>query len=97
MAKVLKGKYFPNCSVLQTHVGYRLSFLWKGFMKALKLIREGICWKVGNGGDINIWSDSQIPSLNHKKPLVFKDGLPSQMVSCLIDGACKSWKIPLIR
>lgn len=32
MARMLKGRYFPNCDFLEAQTGYRASFIWRSVM-----------------------------------------------------------------
>jgi hypothetical protein len=55
--RVFKPKYFPHGNFLHASVGSNSSYIWKNFMAAQPLLRQGSKWKVGNGSHINIWLD----------------------------------------
>ncbi|CAL1358763.1 unnamed protein product [Linum trigynum] len=57
VARVLKAKYYPNTDILQAQLGSNPSYTWRSILAAQKAVKEGIRWRVGNGSDINIWSD----------------------------------------
>ena len=50
-------KYFPHGSFLSAKVGSNLSFVWRSFLAAKDLLLNGVCWKVGNGSSLDVWSD----------------------------------------
>jgi hypothetical protein len=56
-AKVLKAKYFPTTSILQVVPSSGMSYTWRSIPKGLELLREGVIWRIGDGNNINIWSD----------------------------------------
>jgi ribonuclease HI len=61
VAKIMKAKYFPDCSILDARQGNKPSFIWRSIHNACHLVREGLIWRVGNGDTIRIWQDKWIP------------------------------------
>ncbi|CAL1389303.1 unnamed protein product [Linum trigynum] len=57
VARMLNAKYYPNTDILQAQLGSDPSYTWRSILVAQKAVKEGIRWRVGNGSDINIWSD----------------------------------------
>ncbi|KAL9668150.1 hypothetical protein QQ045_002525 [Rhodiola kirilowii] len=64
-SKVLKAKYFSNCHLLDSRIGYRPSHIWQGIHRALPILRYGIIldnitgelkWKENNSGNFDIKS-----------------------------------------
>ncbi|KAF5188930.1 hypothetical protein FRX31_021481 [Thalictrum thalictroides] len=60
-ACIMKSRYFPASDFLHARCRTTASKVWKIFFKMQPLIAVGIKWKIGNGRDINLWSDSWIP------------------------------------
>lgn len=62
IARIMKAKYFPDCSILEAVSGKKPSFAWMSIQSACDLIREDIIWRVGNGETICIWHDKWLPN-----------------------------------
>lgn len=96
-AKIMKAKYYPECSVLEADCGKKPSFVWHSIQSSCDLVKEGLLWRVGNGNTIRIWQDKWLPSPTTYKvvspPRVLN---PNATVSSLIDGVTKWWKIELL-
>jgi len=60
-ARLLKVKYFPRGSLVDTAFCSNASSSWHGVMHGLELLKQGIIWRVGNGSQILIWRDPWIP------------------------------------
>uniref|UniRef100_A0A803N9D5 Cation efflux protein cytoplasmic domain-containing protein n=1 Tax=Chenopodium quinoa TaxID=63459 RepID=A0A803N9D5_CHEQI len=58
---MLKAKYFKNCDVLDSCVGFDPSFVWRSVWGAKSLLLEGLKWRVGTGSKISVWSDAWWP------------------------------------
>uniref|UniRef100_A0A2N9FBI7 Reverse transcriptase domain-containing protein n=1 Tax=Fagus sylvatica TaxID=28930 RepID=A0A2N9FBI7_FAGSY len=61
--KTFKAKYFSSGTFLQAKVGSNPSFLWRSFLAAREVLRDGMTWKVGNGRSIDIWLDKWTPEV----------------------------------
>jgi hypothetical protein len=48
-ARVLKAKYFPNTDVLHVEPVDGMSYSWRSILKGIKLLKEGVIKRVGNG------------------------------------------------
>ena len=59
--KVFKSKYFPNSTIFEAK-STNGSYVWKGILKARKVITLGAKWHVGDGRCIRIYGDNWIPS-----------------------------------
>jgi hypothetical protein len=68
-ARVLKAKYFPNGSLLDTAFPSDSSASWKGVEHGLALLKKGIIWRVGNGESIKIWRHNWVPREPHPRPI----------------------------
>lgn len=56
-ARVLKSKYYPHGSLLDTVFSSDTSQVWRGIEFGLELLKEGLIWRVGNGKSIQIKRD----------------------------------------
>jgi hypothetical protein len=54
IARIMKAKYFPDCSVLEASLGKKPSFAWRSIHSSMDLLQEGLVWRVGNGKTIRI-------------------------------------------
>lgn len=75
MARVLKAKYFKNSDIMVAAMGYNPSFVWRSLMWGRELCIKGMCWRVGDGQNINIVNDSWIPSFSHLNVIRFFLGI----------------------
>jgi hypothetical protein len=51
-ARVLKAKYYPNGSLLDTVFTGNASATWHALEHGLALLKKGVIWRVGNGANI---------------------------------------------
>ncbi|XP_059450901.1 uncharacterized protein LOC132181678 [Corylus avellana] len=97
IAKIMKAKYFPNCSILDAPKGKRPSFAWRSIQSTCDIVREGLIWRVGNGEKIRIWQDKWLHNPNdymiQSQPTVLA---PTARVCELVDRDTKWWKTNLI-
>lgn len=56
-ARVLKAKYYPHGSLIDTVFGCNVSASWRGIMHGLELLKQGLIWRIGNGNSVRIWHD----------------------------------------
>jgi len=96
ISQILKAKYFPNSSLLDSESGKRPSFIWRSFMAAKDLLSHGIIWRIGHGSSIKVWGDNWLPYIGS---LTFHSGLSlpcDAKVADLIDVSVKGWNCALI-
>lgn len=53
-ARVLKAKYYPNGSLLDTAFPSAQSPTWKAMVHGVDLLRKGVCWRIGSGDQVRI-------------------------------------------
>ena len=95
--KILKHRYFPNCSFLEASTGSSPSWVWSSLLHGRATLIPGLYWKVGNGSNINIWNDSWIPSLATRNLISLHHSTPQpRLVSDLIDRDSMSWNLTSI-
>lgn len=61
VAKILKAKYYPNYSFMDTIVGKGASFCWRNFFKVREILALGLRWKIGSREEFSIWNDKWVP------------------------------------
>ncbi|GMI72452.1 hypothetical protein HRI_000914500 [Hibiscus trionum] len=100
LARVLKGKYFPNGSFMDSNLGSNPSYTWKSIWACRGLLEKGVSWMVGDGKSINVWNDSWVPGLKDGRVSVDPIPLQYSWVSDLIEdnsSNAHSWKEEVIR
>jgi hypothetical protein len=96
-AKILKAKYYPSSSILEANLGNRPSYLWRSFMTAQPVLKNGLQWRVGNGNKIKVWNDKWLPRPTTYKPISPRRLLDQQAcVSELINQTTRTWNTGLI-
>jgi hypothetical protein len=55
LARIMKAKYFLNCSILEAIQGRNPSSAWRSIQKSCELLNEGLVWRVGNRSTMKIW------------------------------------------
>jgi hypothetical protein len=80
-ARVLKAKYYPNGSLVDTSFSGCASPCWKAIEFGLALLKEGIIWRVGNGKSIRIWRDPWLPRDFSRRPITRKNNCRLKWVS----------------
>jgi len=63
IGRILKAKYYPNSSFLDSSLGSRPSFTWRSIYAAKDLLHQGLIWRVEDRHSIKIWGDRWIPTL----------------------------------
>lgn len=96
-ARILKAKYYPQCSFMEAKPRAKPSFAWRSILGARDILEEGLLWRVGNGLSINIWGDRWIPIPStyriHSPPKVIS---PCSTVQELFDGEMRGWNQSLL-
>ncbi|XP_074342374.1 putative mitochondrial protein AtMg00310 [Apium graveolens] len=57
VTRIYKAKYFHDGHLLIAKKGSNSSFIWTGLWKAKEELGKGLKWVLGDGNDINIFSD----------------------------------------
>lgn len=96
MAKVLKAKYFPNSSILQCSAKGGISYSWRSILQGVHLLKDGIIWRVGNGKNINIWTDPWLPRGSTRRPMTPHGSSILTCVSDLIHPTTGTWDEQLV-
>ncbi|XP_074278207.1 uncharacterized protein LOC141601801 [Silene latifolia] len=57
VGRILKGKYFPNCSFMDAEMGVNPSYTWRRIFGAKEVMGLGIRRIIGSGADVRVWTD----------------------------------------
>lgn len=98
LIQVLKGKYFHDCSFMETGEKSRSSHGWSSIMAGKTVLEKGMGYIVGNGENIKVWSDQWLSPLHPIAPM----GPPTfsnqhLKVSDLLDHQTNEWNLDQIR
>ena len=90
-AQVLKGRYFPHGDFWNATAPRSASVTWRSILYGRELLKQGICWRIGDGKGTRILSDYWIPSF---PPGMVRTTSPipeTATVHCLLDEDTGSW------
>ena len=92
LSRVLSAKYYPDGDVMSARLGYSNSFAWRSIWSAKSLVKEGLICRVGDGHNIDIWSEACI---GDERGRFIESGRVEglNVVHDLIDDETTTWKI----
>ena len=93
----LKARYFPHCHFLDAMESQKCSYTWKSIMVAIPVLKQGCCWRVGDGSSIRVKQDKWIPNCPSNRvlyPALVED--EDWRVNELIDLDLNWWNRELI-
>ncbi|KAJ9136337.1 hypothetical protein P3X46_033428 [Hevea brasiliensis] len=94
LARVLKGKYFPFTSFLESHIGSNPSWGWKSIMSGRRVIEKGVRWQVSNWQSVLCKVDNWVPNCFPNPPKVKPQHDESVVwVKQLMNDSEPSWDI----
>ncbi|XP_051211695.1 uncharacterized mitochondrial protein AtMg00310-like [Lolium perenne] len=96
-ARFLKGRYFPNCELLEAPKPHSSSCTWRSILFGMELLKEGIQWGIGNGQRTKLLSDNWIPGI---RPFMLSPRIAIPVgatVSFLIDEDQGGWDVDRVR
>jgi hypothetical protein len=96
-ARVLKGRYFPDCDVWDAPQTRSASYTWRSICHGMILVKKGIRWSVGDGKKIKLLTDNWIPNV---LPGSFKTLSPipdGATVESLLKDDHSSWDADVVR
>jgi hypothetical protein len=95
--KVLKCKYFPNCSFIEATIPSHSSYTWWSIAQSRDIIRRDSRWCIGDGTRVKIWPDRWIRGTTNGLVIMAPSHLPPDAnVATLIDHDSHYWKDNLI-
>jgi hypothetical protein len=95
-ARVLRAKYYPNCSLWEARSTVGISYTWRSILKGINVLKEGVIWRVGNGCSIKIWKDPWLPRSWTRRPITPRGSNLLTTVDELIDPVTDQWDSSLV-
>ncbi|KAL4614834.1 hypothetical protein ACB092_07G081300 [Castanea dentata] len=95
--KCFKARYFPRSNFLEAVESPNCSFVWRSIMAACPILKNGCCWRVGNGSSIRVHEDRWI--LNYPTNTILypaNEETEGLLVANLIDPDLHWWRRELI-
>lgn len=96
LAQVLKAKYYSHTDFLSSNLNHDSSYTWKSIWLAKKVLKEGLCWRVGKGDNISIINHSWIPCSFDSKLVAPINNFHLQLVADLIHLEPRLWRKKII-
>jgi hypothetical protein len=95
-ARLLKDKYYPFGKLTKTASIKNSAPYWQGITHGLKLLKQGVVWRIINGKKTRIWRDNWIPRGQLK---ITRNTTKSRLgwVGDLIDQEPNDWNVNLVR
>jgi hypothetical protein len=100
IARILKAKYYPNSSFLDSSLGSRPSFAWRNIYVVKDLLHQRLIWRVGDEHSIKIWGDRWIPkptSFMVQSPMMGTSFTSDSTLDSLMDRKIGGWNVALLR
>ena len=91
MARMLKGRYFPDTNIMHATQGQKASFIWKSILQGRDLVKKGLRYCVGNGTQVNAWFDHWLPVHPPRPPQKTNEAPTTVMVSELLNSTHSDW------
>jgi hypothetical protein len=70
VARVLKGRYYPNTDFLHASVPNQASATWRAIVAGREVLQLGLIKRIGDGTSVSIWNDKWIPGSRTMQPSV---------------------------
>ena len=90
-------KYFPDGKLIEVKEKPGISYSWRSIVRGVQALKEGLIWRVGDGTQIDIWSDPWIPDGLTRRPITPRGQTLLRRVSELIDPESGDWDRQLIK
>ena len=74
-ATILRTKYSLDEDLLNATLIKKSCYTWKTIMARVNIIKRGYVWRVGDGKNINIWSDLWIPQAPDRRVITRRGGI----------------------
>ncbi|GLT29624.1 hypothetical protein SLA2020_044780 [Shorea laevis] len=90
--QVLQAKYFKNGDLLGATLGTNPSMVWRGVIAGLGILKQGSCWRIGDGSSVRLWRDPWVPESGVLSSTICDRNLEwDARVSSLIDQIAWKW------
>jgi hypothetical protein len=90
-ARLLKAKYFPRGSLIDTVTPANASPTWNAILHCLDLLKQGLIWRIGNGASVRIRRDPWIPRGFNCRATTRRGRCRLHWVSDLLDSDRRGW------
>ncbi|WVZ78125.1 hypothetical protein U9M48_025887, partial [Paspalum notatum var. saurae] len=88
--------YAMSCFDLTKVEKPEISSSWCSILRGVQALKDGLIWRVGDGTNIQIWSDPWIPNVITRHPCTPRGRTILSRVSELIDPTTRSWDKELV-
>jgi hypothetical protein len=95
--RVLKGKYFPNCTFLEATRKKKGSATWRATLFGRQALVKGLIKRIGPGVSTNIWSDNWINTTPLMRPFIRLPGVQAEKVCDLFVPGTRQWDVQMVR
>lgn len=92
-ARVLKGKYFPNCEFMEAKKRKNASHTWRAVLAGRKALEQGLIKRIGDGSTTKVSEDRWIPTAIGNKPICRRDGGTAIRVSDLMTPDGRAYRM----
>jgi hypothetical protein len=96
-SRVSKARYFPNSSILEAHPMPGISYTWRSILKGNDFLKEGLVWRIGDGVQVNVWTDPCLPKNGSRIPITPRGQHMMTKVNEFIDPYTGTWEEALVR
>lgn len=97
LAQILLGKYCTHSTFLDSVVPKSSSHGWRGVIAGLQVLKKGLEWSVGDGRNINVWSEPWLSMTSALTPTGPPTELNSSLkVMDLLDPVAKEWNLAAV-
>lgn len=90
-ARISHAKYYRGTSCLEAQPRSDMSYTWRSILRGIELLKKGVVWRVGNGENLNIWSDPWMPTDWTRRPITPRGATIITQVADLISPVTGSW------
>jgi hypothetical protein len=73
-----------------------MSYTFRSILHGVELLKEGIVWRIGDGTNVNIWTDPWLARDDAQKPITPRGQCIFTKVSELIDPTTGQWDVQLV-
>jgi hypothetical protein len=73
-----------------------MSYTFRSILRGVELMKEGIVWRIGDGSNVNIWTDSWLARDGALKPITPRMQCIYTKVNELIDPTTCQWDVQLV-
>jgi hypothetical protein len=96
-AQVLKAKYYPHSTILEAVPRDGMAYSFRSILRGVELLKEGLIWQIGDGANVNIWSDPWLARDGALKPITPRGQCVFTKVNELINPITGQWDEVLVR